>query len=101
MSTHRHARIVLAAIFALVSGTTFLFAHHVDEEKKYDFTQPVAAVTKHPIDPEIWGLKNLSVQTWSTTNHKGEVKDVSPGRSVTLALGTRINFGHAEGEIWS
>ena len=28
MSTHRHARIVLAAIFALVSGTTLLFAHH-------------------------------------------------------------------------
>jgi hypothetical protein len=41
------------------------------------------------------------VQTWSATNQKGEVKDVSPGRSVSLALGVRINFGHAEGEIWS
>jgi len=28
MSTNRHARIVLAAIFALVPGTTFLGAHH-------------------------------------------------------------------------
>lgn len=61
----------------------------------------MAAVTKHPADPSIWGLKNLSVQTWSATNTKGEVKEVSPGRSVTLAPGMRINFGHAEGEIWS
>src|ERR1041385_364517 len=94
-------RVRIGKNFVMLNHDTFLFAHHVDEEKKYDFTHPVAAVTKHPIDPEIWGLKNLSLQTWSTTNHKGEVKDVSPGRSVTLALGTRINFGHAEGEIWS
>lgn len=94
-------RVRIGKNFVMLNHDTFLFAHHVDEEKKYDFTQPVAAVTKHPVDPEIWGLKNLSPQTWSATNHKGEVKDVSPGRSVTLALGTRINFGHAEGEIWS
>ena len=94
-------RIRIGKNFVMLNHDTFLFVHHVDEEKKYDFTQPVAAVTKHPIDPEIWGLKNLSPETWSTTNHKGEVNDVSPGRSVTLALGTRINFGHAEGEIWS
>lgn len=94
-------RVRIGKSFVMLNHDTFLFAHHVDEEKRYDFTHPVAAVTKHPIDPEIWGLKNLSLQTWSTTNNRGEVKDVSPGRSVTLALGTRINFGHAEGEIWS
>lgn len=104
-SCHRQLRLPprvrIGKNFVMLNHDTLLFAHHVDEEKKYDFTQPVAAVTKHPIDPEIWGLKNISMQTWSTTNQKGEVKDVSPGRSVTLALGTRINFGHTEGEIWS
>ncbi|MEN3326516.1 MAG: eukaryotic-like serine/threonine-protein kinase [Acidobacteriota bacterium] len=94
-------RVRIGKNFVMLNHDTLLFAHHVNEEKKYDFTQPVAAVTKHPVDPEIWGLKNVSMQTWSTTNQKGEVKDVSPGRSVTLALGTRINFGHTEGEIWS
>jgi len=94
-------RVRIGRNFVMLNHDTLLFAHHVDEEKKYDFTQPIAAVTKHPADPSIWGLKNLSIQTWSTTNNKGEVKDVSPGRSVTLAVGTRINFGHAEGEIWS
>jgi len=104
-SCHRQLRLPprvrIGKNFVMLNHDTLLFAHHVDEEKKYDFTQPVAAVTKHPVDPEIWGLKNISTQTWSATNQKGEVKDVSPGRSVTLALGTRINFGHTEGEIWS
>jgi len=104
-SCHRQLRLPprvrIGKNFVMLNHDTLLFAHHVDEEKKYDFTQPIAAVTKHPVDPEIWGLKNISMQTWSTTNQKGEVKDVSPGRSVTLALGTRINFGHTEGEIWS
>ncbi len=94
-------RVRIGRNFVMLNHDTLLFAHHVDEEKKYDFSQPVAAVTKHPADPGVWGLKNLSGQTWSTTNNKGEMKDVSPGRSVTLAIGTRINFGHAEGEIWS
>ena len=98
---HLPPRVRIGRNFVMLNHDTMLFAHHIDEEKKYDFSQPVAAVTKHPSDPSIWGLKNLSIQTWSATNQRGEVKDVSPGRSVTLALGMRINFGHAEGEIWS
>jgi len=94
-------RVRLGRNFVMLNHDTQLFAHHLDEEKKYDFAQPVAAVTRHPTNENIWGLKNLSEQAWSTTNSKGEVKDVLPGRSVTLALGTRINFGHIEGEIWS
>lgn len=93
-------RVRIGRNVVMLNHDTLLFAHHVDEEKRYDFTEPVATVTKHPTDPTIWGLKNLSAGTWSTTNHKGEIKDVSPGRSVTLAVGTRINFGHVEGEIW-
>ncbi|HBB94864.1 MAG TPA: hypothetical protein DC054_05685 [Blastocatellia bacterium] len=85
----------------MLNHDTSLFLHHVDEDQKYNFSEPVAAVTRHPENPAIWGLKNLSAQTWSATNSKGEIKDVSPGRSVTLVLGTRINFGHIEGEIWS
>lgn len=104
-SCRRHLRLPprvrIGRSFVMLNHDTQLFAHHIDEEKKYDFTEAIAAVTKHPADPSIWGLKNLSIQTWSATNHKGEVKDVSPGRSVTLALGMKINFGHAEGEIWS
>jgi len=92
-------RILLGRASVMLNHDTSLFAHHTDEDQKYNFAKPVAVVTRHPSDQTIWGLKNLSDQIWSTTNVKGEINDVSPGRSVTLAPGTRINFGHIEGEI--
>ena len=98
---HLPPRVRLGRSFVMLNHDTHLFAHHVDEEKKYDFSQAVPAVTRHPADPTVWGMKILSDATWSTTNRNGEIKDFTPERSVTLAIGTRINFGHIEGEIWS
>jgi DNA-binding helix-hairpin-helix protein with protein kinase domain len=96
---HPPPRLRIARGEVMLNHNAHLFPHHVDDERKYDFTEPLATVTRHPTEPNIWGLKNLSRQNWSATNTRGEVKDVAPGRSVTLAVGTRINFGRAEGEI--
>jgi DNA-binding helix-hairpin-helix protein with protein kinase domain len=96
---HPPPRLRIARTEVMLNHNANIFPHHVDDERRYDFTQPLATVTRHPTEPDIWGLKNLSRQNWSTTNTRGEVKDVGPGRSVTLAVGTRINFGRAEGEI--
>lgn len=96
---HLPPRLRIGRDVVMLNHDTRLFPHHVDDENRYDFTQPVAAVTRHPADPNLWGLKNLSMQNWSSTSTTGEVRDVWPGRSVTLAVGTKINFGRAEGEI--
>lgn len=65
--------------------------HHVDDHKRWDFSEAIAIVTQHPSNPNIWGRKNLS--------NDGLVKDMETGRSVTLGAGIKINFGKAEGEI--
>jgi DNA-binding helix-hairpin-helix protein with protein kinase domain len=96
---HPPPRLRIARSEVMLNHNAHLFPHHVDDERRYDFTEPLATVMRHPTEPNIWGLKNLSRQNWSATNARGEVKDVAPGRSVTLAVGTRINFGRAEGEI--
>ncbi|HYW72340.1 MAG TPA: hypothetical protein VE961_14985 [Pyrinomonadaceae bacterium] len=96
---HLPPQIWLGRTPVMLNHDTTLFAHHTDEEQKYNFSAPIAAVNRHPADQTIWGLKNLSERTWSTTNVRGEINDVAPGRSVTLSPGTRINFGHIEGEI--
>lgn len=83
----------------MLNHDTRLFPHHVDDQKLYDFSQPVAEVTRHPTDPRIWGLKNLSDEKWVCTTAEGTVKDVPPGRSVTLVVGTKIHFGKTEGAI--
>jgi hypothetical protein len=38
-------------------------------------------------------------EKWLCTTADNQVKDVEPGRSATMAVGTKINFGKAEGEI--
>jgi eukaryotic-like serine/threonine-protein kinase len=83
----------------MLNHDTELFPHHVDGARLYDFSQPVAAVTQHPADKNVWGLKNLSGEKWVGVTADGKVKDVEPGRSLLLSPGTKIQFGKTEGEI--
>jgi len=83
----------------MLNRDTQLFPHHVDDQRLYDFSQPVAAVTQHPTDPRIWGLKNVSSTKWVLTTADGKMRDVEPGRSAALQVGTKIHFGKVEGEI--
>jgi DNA-binding helix-hairpin-helix protein with protein kinase domain len=76
-----------------------LYPHHIDNASTFDFKEHTAEVIQHPKDPKIWGLKNLSKFKWAATTKKGVTNEVEPGKSVTLASGTKINFGKSEGEI--
>lgn len=96
---HLPLRIRIGRNVVMLNHDTKLYPHHIDDERLYDFTQPVAEVTRHPTDPNIWGLKNLSGEKWSSTTTQGTVNDIGPGRSITLVSGTSIAFGRAEGEI--
>jgi DNA-binding helix-hairpin-helix protein with protein kinase domain len=92
-------RIRIGDAVIMLNHDTQLFPHHVDDQRMYDFSKPVATVAQHPKDPSVWGLKNLSDEKWSITGFDGSITDVEPGRSVRLAVGLRINFGKKEGEI--
>ena len=83
----------------MLNHNTKLFPHHVDEQKMYDFSQPVAEVNRHPTKPSLWGLKNLTSEKWSITKSDGTIQDVYPGKSVPLISGTKILFGSKQGEI--
>ncbi|TRV47303.1 MAG: serine/threonine protein kinase [Microcystis panniformis Mp_MB_F_20051200_S9] len=91
-------RIRIEKNIIMLNHDTKLFPHHINV-KLFDFSQPVAEVTRHPNDPNIWGIKNLMQEKWLCTTADNQVKDVEPGRSATMAVGTKINFGKAEGEI--
>jgi eukaryotic-like serine/threonine-protein kinase len=93
-------RIRTGRSIVILNHDSQLYPHHVDDQRPYDFSGPIAAVNRHPRNPDLWGLKNLSDDTWSfqTANDVSPVP-VPPGRSVSLTSGTRINFGKDEGEI--
>nr|MDQ3373725.1 serine/threonine protein kinase [Acidobacteriota bacterium] len=92
-------RIRIGKSVVMLNYDTHLFPHHIDDQKMYNFSEPVAEVSIHPTNPNIWGLKNLSKDRWVVNAVDGSVRDVEPGRSATLAVGNRIQFGKAEGEI--
>jgi hypothetical protein len=93
------AHISIGSQLIMLNHDTMLFPHHIDDDKMWEFSAPVAEVTQHPTSPNVWGLKNLSSHKWVSTSADGVVRDVEPGKSVSLAIGTRINFGRVEGEF--
>jgi hypothetical protein len=83
----------------MLNHDTKLYPHHTDTTKKFDFTNPQAAVNRHPQDPNRWGLQNLSNSAWTITLADNSVKLVEPQRSVNLAAGISINFGNTVADI--
>lgn len=59
----------------------------------------VAEVSYSPKDPTVLGLKNCSIRPWIATVAGGQKKQIDSGRSIKLAVGTRIDFGSVDGEI--
>jgi hypothetical protein len=92
-------RIRIGRNVVLLNHDTKLYLHHVDEQKLYDCTKAVAEVSRHPTQPNVWGLKNISGEKWVSTTSDGAIKEIEPNRSVSLGIGTKINFGKSEGEI--
>lgn len=93
-------RIRIDEAVVMLNYDTRIFPHHVDDARLYDFSRPIAEIVQHPTDPTIWGLHNVGDDKWTVTTDNGQTyQDVPPGRRVTLAAGTRINFGSTEGEI--
>jgi serine/threonine protein kinase len=92
-------RIRIGRTTVMLNHDARLFAHHVDSSGGYAFDTPIAEVNQHPTDPTIWGLTNLTGTPWTATDAAGVLRPVDPGRSATLATGTRIRFGAVEGEI--
>jgi len=92
-------RIRIGRSIVMLNHDAKLYGHHLDDAGPFDFTKPIAEVTRHPSDPSRWGLKNLTSDHWTATAADGTVRDVEPGKNVLLAVGTKVHFGKAEGGI--
>lgn len=90
-------RIKIDKSVIMLNHDTILFPHHT-ENRLYEFEKPTTQVSIHPTK-KIWGLKNLSDQTWSLTTPALKIIDVPPGKTAPLSNGAKINFGVKEGVI--
>ncbi len=93
------SQIKIGKNLVMLNYNTQLFPHHTDLDHLYDVSEPAAEVVRHPKDPRIWGLKNLTEIAWTATMPGGRTEVIEPGKSVTLKHGTRVNFGTKIGVI--
>ena len=92
-------RIKIGRNIIMLNHDTKLFPHHIDDHKLYDFSSPVAEISRNPNNPNLWGLKNLSIEKWVLKSSEGILKDVEPNKSVPIINGNKISFGKIDGEI--
>jgi len=59
----------------------------------------VAGINSHSKDEFSLGLTNLGDRAWWATDIQGDIKMIEPESTLTLELGTKIEFGEIEGEI--
>jgi RsiW-degrading membrane proteinase PrsW (M82 family) len=59
----------------------------------------VAEVRRHPNDPSVLVLRNVSTAAWQAVLPDGTVRTVPPAGTVRLTGGTRLNFGSLAGVI--
>ena len=83
----------------MINYDTKLYSHHIDLDSQYDFSRPIAEVTRHPTNPNRAGLKNITNKTWVISTEKGRSYDIGPTKNVPIVLGTKIYFGKSTGEI--
>jgi len=56
-------------------------------------------VAQHPTDPRIWGLRNLTLESWLATRPDGTSHEVPPRKATTLEAGLKINMAGAVAEV--
>ena len=69
-------------------------AHHLERNSR--LRNPDRRVDRHPSEPDRWGLRNLSADTWTVSLPDGE-QTIRPGRAVVLRAGLHIDFGSRGG----
>lgn len=91
-------RMKIGTLVVMLNHNKKLYSYHLDP-MSYDFSKSFAEISRHPSNPNVWGLKNVSDRSWLVTKIDGTAIEVSPGKNVAIGNGIRINFGRIEGEI--
>lgn len=93
-------RLILGRHSIVLNQDTLLYPHHLDPNRRNDYSEVWAEMVPHPKRPDIWGLKNISGHSWTTIpSTGGSVVEIPAGRSVSLVPGLRVRFGASEGTI--
>ncbi len=93
-------RLMVGRHSIVLNQDTLLYPHHLDANRRNDYSEIWGQMVPHPKRADIWGLKNISGQTWSSVPPSGApIIEVANGKSVSLIPGLKIRFGVSEGSV--
>lgn len=69
----------------LASSGNAMHHHHFSSLEAPHLDQPIGRVVRHPDDPSLLGLQNLSGQPWQARTTGGQQVSVQPGKTCNLA----------------
>ncbi len=64
-----------------------------------DDLNPIAEVVRNKVNPALWGLKNLSGESWSCVLPNGKEKEITDGGAAPIFVGTVISHNDKKYEI--
>lgn len=91
------SRMKIGTSVVMLSPRMHLYPHHLGSSA--DFSAPVAELSPHPTKKGVWGLKNLSVQSWSYVGQDGKQHVVAPQQTAPIRDGLQIQFGRVQGVV--
>ena len=91
-------RIKIGKSVVLLNRATRLFGRHLGAHGDAA-DEAVAEVAPHPTRSDVFGLRNLTGETWTLTTSDDSKAEVPPGRAAPVVTGNRIHFGRLTGEI--
>ncbi|MDD1716445.1 MAG: protein kinase, partial [Methanolinea sp.] len=83
----------------LSEGTTILKRHLSTPWQEEGADIPLGEVIRHPQQPGVWGIRNLTGQSWKAIPSKGPAMEIPPQKAVPLNPGIRIMIEGSEVEI--
>jgi hypothetical protein len=75
-----------------------LYACHIVKDSD-DYRTVSGEVVMNKNNPSLWGIKNLSPETWRIKPPAGDEKQIAPGGAVPIGPGLVVNFAGAAGNI--
>lgn len=89
--------LVLGRRAVAVSEGAHLHGHHLNGD--YDYATTIAEVVRHPTNPDLLGLRNLTEGLWTARLPGGDEREVEPGRSVRVTPGVEVDLGRVVARV--
>jgi len=92
-------RLKIGERILMLNHDAVLYTNQIDDSNLMDYETPYAKIEIHPRHPEVWGIKNLTEQSWRFETKDGEMKEIFKDGVIPIRDGLEVFLGNAVGTL--